>query len=122
MINIKTTDRNGPVVSVMGVTEDSRDDMVIVTQNGILIRQKVADVSVIGRNTQGVRLINPDEGDQVIDVAQVVNQDEEEESETAVDETSEEVSENGEENMGEENGTMKALWREVQKRTGWGNE
>ncbi len=122
VINIKTTDRNGPVVSVMGVTEDSRDDMVIVTQNGILIRQKVADVSVIGRNTQGVRLINPDEGDQVIDVAQVVNQDEEEESETAVDETSEEVSENGEENMGEENGTMKALWREVQKRTGWGNE
>ena len=117
VINIKTTDRNGPVVSVMGVTEDSRDDMVIVTQNGILIRQKVADVSVIGRNTQGVRLINPDEGDQVIDVAQV-SQDEEE-GETAVDATSEEVSENGEENRAEGNGKMKALWREVQKRTGW---
>ena len=118
VINIKTTDRNGPVVSVMGVTEDSRDDMVIVTQNGILIRQKVADVSVIGRNTQGVRLINPDDGDQVIDVAQVI-QDEEEEVETAVDATSEEVSETGEENKAEENGTMKTLWREVQKRTGW---
>ena len=117
VINIKTTDRNGPVVSVMGVTEDSNDDMVIVTQNGILIRQKVADVSVIGRNTQGVRLINPDEGDQVIDVAQV-SQDEEE-GETAVDATSEEVSENGEENRAEGNGKMKALWREVQKRTGW---
>ena len=117
VINIKTTDRNGPVVSVMGVTEDSRDDMVIVTQNGILIRQKVADVSVIGRNTQGVRLINPDDGDQVIDVAQV-SQDEEE-GETAVDATSEEVSENGEENRAEGNGKMKALWREVQKRTGW---
>ena len=121
VINIKTTDRNGPVVSVMGVTEDSRDDMVIVTQNGILIRQKVADVSVIGRNTQGVRLINPDDGDQVIDVAQV-SQDEEE-GETAVDEpTSEEVSENGEENRADGNGKMKALWREVQKRTGWRNE
>ncbi len=119
VINIKTTDRNGPVVSVMGVTEDSRDDMVIVTQNGILIRQKVADVSVIGRNTQGVRLINPDDGDQVIDVAQVINQDEEEEGETAMDATSEEVSETGEENTAEENGTMKALWREVQKRAGW---
>lgn len=118
VINIKTTDRNGPVVSVMGVTEDSRDDMVIVTQNGILIRQKVADVSVIGRNTQGVRLINPDEGDQVIDVAQVINQDEEED-ETAVDAVSEEVSESGEENIADENGAMKALWREVQKRTGW---
>lgn len=103
VINIKTTDRNGPVVSVMGVTEDSRDDMVIVTQNGILIRQKVADVSVIGRNTQGVRLINPDDDDQVIDVAQV-SQEEEEEGETAVDATSEEVSENGEENRSEENG------------------
>jgi len=118
VINIKTTDRNGPVVSVMGVTEDSRDDMVIVTQNGILIRQKVADVSVIGRNTQGVRLINPDEGDQVIDVAQV-SQDEEEEVETAVDATSEEVSESGEENTAEENGKMKALWHEVQRRAGW---
>lgn len=119
VINIKTTDRNGPVVSMMGVTEDSRDDMVIVTQNGILIRQKVADVSVIGRNAQGVRLINPDDGDQVIDVAQVINQDEEEEGETAMDATSEEVSETGDENTAEENGTMKALWREVQKRTGW---
>lgn len=119
VINIKTTDRNGPVVSMMGVTEDSRDDMVIVTQNGILIRQKVAEVSVIGRNAQGVRLINPDDGDQVIDVAQVVNQDEEEEGETAMDATSEEVSETGDENTAEENGTMKALWREVQKRTGW---
>ena len=118
VINIKTTDRNGPVVSVMGVTEDSRDDMVIVTQNGILIRQKVADVSVIGRNTQGVRLINPDDGDQVIAVAQV-SQDEEEEGEAAIDPTSEEVSKNEEENTAEENGTMKTLWREVQKRTGW---
>ncbi len=117
VINIKTTDRNGPVVSVMGVTEDSRDDMVIVTQNGILIRQKVADVSVIGRNTQGVRLINPDDGDRVIDVAQV-SQDEEE-GETAMDATSEEVSESEDENTAEENGTMKTLWREVQKRTGW---
>ncbi len=119
VINIKTTDRNGPVVSMMGVMEDSRDDMVIVTQNGILIRQKVAEVSVIGRNAQGVRLINPDDGDQVIDVAQVINQDEEEEGETAMDATSEEVSETGDENTAEENGTMKALWREVQKRTGW---
>ena len=118
VINIKTTDRNGPVVSVMGVTEDSRDDMVIVTQNGILIRQKVADVSVIGRNTQGVRLINPDDGDQVIAVAQV-SQDEEEEGEAAIDATSEEVSKNEGENTAEENGTMKTLWREVQKRTGW---
>ena len=74
VINIKTTDRNGPVVSVMRVKDD--DDVVIVTQNGILIRQEVEGVSVIGRNTQGLRLINLDDGDQVIGVALVVNQDE----------------------------------------------
>lgn len=88
VINIKTTDRNGPVVSVMRVKDD--DDVVIVTQNGILIRQEIEGVSVIGRNTQGVRLINLDEGDQVIDVALVVNQDESEkdqvDGETAIDE------------------------------------
>ena len=74
VINIKTTDRNGPVVSVMRVKDD--DDVVIVTQNGILIRQEVEGVRVIGRNTQGLRLINLDDGDQVIGVALVVNQDE----------------------------------------------
>ena len=88
VINIKTTDRNGPVVSVMRVKDD--DDVVIVTQNGILIRQEIEGVSVIGRNTQGVRLINLDEGDQVIGVALVVNQDEAEKDqaggETAIDE------------------------------------
>lgn len=98
VINIKTTDRNGPVVSVMCVKDD--DDVVIVTQNGILIRQEVEGVSVIGRNTQGVRLINLDEGDQVIGVALVVNQDEAEkdqaDDETAIDErTPSTVSGNG---------------------------
>ena len=98
VINIKTTDRNGPVVSVMRVKDD--DDVVIVTQNGILIRQEIEGVSVIGRNTQGVRLINLDEGDQVIDVALVVNQDEAEkdqvDGETAIDErTPSTVSGNG---------------------------
>ena len=98
VINIKTTDRNGPVVSVMRVKDD--DDVVIVTQNGILIRQEIEGVSVIGRNTQGVRLINLDEGDQVIGVALVVNQDEAEkdqaDGETAIDErTPSTVSGNG---------------------------
>lgn len=77
VINIKTTERNGPVVSVMDVDED--DDVVIITQNGILIRQPIRDVSVIGRNTQGVRLINLDDDDRVIDVARVEKEDEEDE-------------------------------------------
>ena len=77
MINIKTTERNGPVVSVMDVTEE--DDVVIITQKGILIRQSIRDVSIIGRNTQGVRLINLDDDDRVIDVARVEKEDEEDE-------------------------------------------
>ena len=89
VINIKTTDRNGPVVSVMSVMED--DDVVIVTQNGILIRQEIGEVSVIGRNTQGVRMINLDEGDQVIDVALVVKQDEDEEGEEGEAEVEEQI-------------------------------
>ncbi len=103
VINIKTTDRNGPVVSVMSVTDD--DDVVIVTQNGILIRQDVEGVSVIGRNAQGVRLINLDDGDQVIGVALVVNQNGEgsngKAGETAMDEdaTPKKVSANGRSNL-----------------------
>lgn len=75
VINIKTTERNGPVVSLMRVMEDN--DVVIITQKGILIRQPIVDVSIIGRNTQGVRLINLDDGDRVIDVARVEKEDDE---------------------------------------------
>ncbi|HCR16810.1 MAG TPA: DNA gyrase subunit A [Candidatus Latescibacteria bacterium] len=72
VINIKTTDRNGEVVSVKDVVDD--EELMLISQNGILIRQPVGDISSIGRNTQGVKLINLDEGDRVIDVAKVVNQ------------------------------------------------
>jgi DNA gyrase subunit A len=92
VINIKTTERNGPVVSVMDVTEDN--DVVIITQNGILIRQSIRDVSIIGRNTQGVRLINLDDGDRVIDVARVEKEDDVDEEAEDGDMVNE-VSENG---------------------------
>ncbi|MFT5366992.1 MAG: DNA gyrase subunit A [Candidatus Latescibacterota bacterium] len=92
VINIKTTERNGPVVSVMDVTEDN--DVVIITQNGILIRQSIRDVSIIGRNTQGVRLINLDDDDRVIDVARVEKEDDVDEEAEDGDMVNE-VSENG---------------------------
>jgi DNA gyrase subunit A len=72
VINTKTSDRNGEVVSVKDVDED--DELMLISQHGILIRQPVRDISLIGRNTQGVKLINLDEGDRVIDVARVMNQ------------------------------------------------
>ena len=69
VINIKTSERNGGVVAIKAVQES--DEVMIISQEGILIRLPIHDVSTIGRNTQGVRLINLGEGDRVIDVARV---------------------------------------------------
>ena len=73
VIDIKTTDRNGGVVTSLEVLEE--DEVMIVTQNGVLIRLPVRGLSQIGRNTQGVRIINLDDGDRVIDMTRVVAED-----------------------------------------------
>ena len=75
VIDIKATDRNGPVVSSKLVSDDN--EIMIVTQNGIMIRLPVESISQIGRNTQGVRVINVDDKDRVIDMTPVVAEDEE---------------------------------------------
>ena len=69
LIDIKTTDRNGPVVAIAKVTED--DEVMLTTVGGIIIRTRVADISTIGRNTQGVRLIRTDDGDTVGSLAKL---------------------------------------------------
>ncbi len=69
VIDIKTTDRNGRVVACKQVTDD--DEVMVVTGNGIMIRIPVEGISRISRNTQGVRCINLDEGDRVIDMTRV---------------------------------------------------
>src|SRR5206468_6540842 len=56
IITIKTTERNGNVVAVKEVVDG--DELMIVTKQGQLIRMPVKGISVIGRNTQGVRLVN----------------------------------------------------------------
>ncbi|HYJ81172.1 MAG TPA: DNA gyrase subunit A, partial [Longimicrobiaceae bacterium] len=73
VINIKMTDRTGHVVAIKDVHPD--DELVLITRQGIINRQPVDAIRVIGRNTQGVRLINLGEGDSVMDVARVVNED-----------------------------------------------
>jgi DNA gyrase subunit A len=72
IINIKTTERNGAVVGLKRVSDDH--DIMLITKNGIVIRCDVGKISVIGRNTQGVRLINLEEGDNVVDIAVVAKQ------------------------------------------------
>ena len=74
IINIKTTERNGTVVALKSVTD--RNDIMLITKNGIVIRCDVLRISIIGRNTQGVRLINLDEGDKVVDIALCEKSDE----------------------------------------------
>jgi len=63
IINIKTTDRNGNVVGML--TVDDRDEIVVVSTDGIIIRTAVKDIRVVGRNTQGVKIMTPTEGAKV---------------------------------------------------------
>ena len=72
VIDIKTSERNGPTVACKEVFEN--DEVMIVTQKGVLIRTGVSGISTVGRNTQGVRVINLDEGDRVIDMTPIPNQ------------------------------------------------
>jgi DNA gyrase subunit A len=72
IINIKTSERNGSVVGLKRVSDDH--DIMLITKKGIVIRCEVGKIPVIGRNTQGVRLINLDEGDKVVDIAIVEKQ------------------------------------------------
>jgi len=70
VINIKATQRNGKVVTIKEVVDE--DELMLITQKGIIIRQPVKQIKTIGRNTQGVKLINLDRGDKLVDVARVV--------------------------------------------------
>jgi DNA gyrase subunit A len=74
VINLKTTDKTGQVVAVMSVRDD--EQLMVVTRQGVVNRQRVAEISLIGRATQGVKLVNLDEGDTVVDVARVVTDEE----------------------------------------------
>jgi DNA gyrase subunit A len=72
ILTIKTTERNGPVVYAYQVTD--QDQLMIITGHGKIIRLRAADISVIGRNTQGVKLINLGEGEKVVGVAKVMDE------------------------------------------------
>lgn len=70
IITMKATPRTGPLVSIKGVLET--DDLMISTENGIMIRFKISGVRSMGRNTQGVRVINLKDGDAIADVTRVI--------------------------------------------------
>lgn len=76
VITLKTTQRNGYLAALM-IVEDG-DDLVIVTKDGMVIRQKVENIKTISRNTQGVRLINLKDNDKVHDIARIQPEPDEE--------------------------------------------
>jgi DNA gyrase subunit A len=72
VINLKSTDRNGPVVAALQVLEDS--DVMIITGQGKVIRVHSAEIREAGRSTQGVRLLRLDEGDRVVAAATILEE------------------------------------------------
>jgi DNA gyrase subunit A len=69
VITVKTTEKVGKLISIKEVTDS--DDLMIITSKGILIRQKMKDIRVMGRNAQGVRVIKMNEGDMISAVASI---------------------------------------------------
>jgi DNA gyrase subunit A len=74
IITLKKTDKTGPIVALKEVIPD--DELMMITRHGVIIRLPVDGIRVIGRNTQGVKVMNLDSGDAVVDVARVVKEDE----------------------------------------------
>jgi DNA gyrase subunit A len=73
IINIKTTPRNGDVVGVKFISHD--EEVMLITEKGMIIRLSTADISTIGRATQGVRLIQMEEGDRLVSVARLAERE-----------------------------------------------
>ena len=69
--NIKITEKNGIVAGIKVVNDN--DEIMLISKNGVIIRTPVNGISVIGRNTQGVRIINLEEGDSLATVARIIN-------------------------------------------------
>ena len=87
VIDIKTTERNGPVIGAVQVRDD--DEIMLITDGGTLVRTAVAEVSTVGRNTQGVRLIRLTAGESLVEL-------------TAIDEADANTDELGDELDGDE--------------------
>jgi len=75
VITMKSSDKNGNMITIREVVDN--DDLMIITTKGIMMRQNVGEIRVMGRNTQGVRLIKLDPKDTISAVASVVGEEEE---------------------------------------------
>ena len=78
VISIKVSERNGKVVAATQVEEN--DQIMLITDAGTLVRTRVAEISLVGRNTQGVRLIRTTDAEQVVSIERVCDEDEDDSS------------------------------------------
>jgi DNA gyrase subunit A len=72
--DIRTSERNGPVVGIASVRDG--DDIMLITAQGMVNRTHVSEIRVVGRNTQGVRIMNLGEGDKIASIAKIAHEDE----------------------------------------------
>ncbi len=79
--DVRTSERNGPVVGVAAVRDN--DDIMLITTGGMVNRTHVREIRVVGRNTQGVRVMNLNEGDRIASLAKVASEEGEESPEAA---------------------------------------
>ncbi|MBI4141333.1 DNA gyrase subunit A [Candidatus Woesearchaeota archaeon] len=74
VINIKITEKNSKVIAVKPVTDS--DEIMLISQKGVVIRVPANDISVVGRNSQGVRVMRLEEGDKIVATAVILREEE----------------------------------------------
>ena len=94
VITIKVTPRNGKLIGTQQINE--QDDVMLITDRGKIIRLRGGDISVIGRNTQGVKLIELEPGERVAAVARLAEAEEDSEEPAAEEEAEAPAEEKGE--------------------------
>jgi DNA gyrase subunit A len=78
VISIKVTEKNGKVIGALNVRDT--DELMLISNSGVLIRTRMNEISTIGRNTRGVRLINLAEGEKLVSIERIAEIDEEQEN------------------------------------------
>ena len=89
VMTMRITDKTGKMTTIMEVVDT--DDLVIITDKGVLMRQPVSAIRTIGRVTQGVKLVKLDEGTKISSISRVVHEESEYEKETQETQETQEI-------------------------------
>jgi len=98
ILTMRTTEKTGKMISIMEVVHG--DDLMVITDKGVLMRQPVSEIRTIGRVTQGVKLVKLDEGTSISSISRVVHEDKDLDAEKKTETT--ETGETNPENEGSE--------------------